>query len=230
MTSVSEVYNTVLDYLLPEHCGLCLEQPARGFCASCRDEFAIVENPCAGCGLTQPVRRCPRETNRWLLERVVVPLRYEFPLSTEIHAMKYSRRRLNGRALGLLLAEHLPSRANLREIDALVAVPLHRRRLRQRGFSQSLEIARAISTELAIPLLIAGIRRARETRPQSELDINERQASVTGAFSVSRDLRGLRIAVVDDFITTGATVNALADALYSAGARNVQAWSVARTL
>jgi ComF family protein len=143
--------------------------------------------------------------------------------------MKFSRRRLNGRALGLILADHLLSGTDIREIDALVAVPLHRRRLRQRGYNQSIEIARAVSIELRIPLLISGIRRSVETRPQSELDINERHASVTGAFSISRNLRGLRMAIVDDVITTGATVNALADALYSAGARNVQAWSVART-
>ena len=192
---LAEVYSTILDNLLPERCDLCSGPSEHGFCAHCRAEFAIVTAPCTACGLSRPVRRCPRETSRWLLTRVIAPLRYEFPLSAEIHAMKFSRHRNYGRALGLILTEHLSAHNDLQEIDAIVAVPLHRRRLVERGYNQSLEIARPIAAELKIPLLVAGIKRAMPTRPQAELDIGARQTSVANVFSVSRDLRGRHIAI-----------------------------------
>jgi len=161
---------------------------------------------------------------------VIAPLRYEFPLTTQIHALKFSSARNLGRPLGLMLAEHLRRRLERESVDALVAVPLHRRRLLERGYNQALEIARPVAAELKLPLLIAGITRTLPTRPQVELDLQERRASVIGAFLVSRKLHGRHIAIVDDVITTGATVNSLARALRVAGAAEIQAWAVARTL
>lgn len=112
----------------------------------------------------------------------------------------------------------------------MVAVPLHRHRLLEHGYNQALEIARPVAAELKLALLIAGITRTLPTRPQIELDLQERRASVIGAFLVSRKLRGRNVAIVDDVITTGATVNSLARALTVAGAAEIQAWAVARTL
>ncbi len=129
-----------------------------------------------------------------------------------------------------MLAEHLRKRAEIETIDGLVAVPLHRRRLLERGYNQALEIARPVAAELKLPLLIAGITRSLPTQPQSELDVHERHTSVAGVFSVSRKLHGRNVAIVDDVITTGATVNSLAGALRLAGATQIQAWAVARTL
>ena len=186
--------------------------------------------PCPRCALAQPVRRCPRDNNVWQVTSIIAPLCYEFPLTTQIHALKFSSARSFGRALGLMLAEHLRGRLEAEAIDALVAVPLHRHRLVERGYNQALEIARPVAAELKLPLLIAGVTRTLPTRPQSELDLHERQASVTGVFSVSRKLHGRHVAIVDDVITTGATVNSLAGALRLAGAVEVQAWAVARTL
>lgn len=186
--------------------------------------------PCPRCALPQPVRRCPRNNSDWQVTCVIAPLRYEYPLTTQIHALKFSSARSLGRALGLILAEHLRKRLETEAIDAVVAVPLHRRRLLKRGYNQALEIARPVAAELKLPLLIAGITRSLSTRPQSELDVDARRASVAGVFSVSRRLHGRKVAIVDDVITTGATVNSLASALRLAGATEIQAWTVARTL
>ncbi len=215
---------------MPERCRLCAGPSERGFCAGCRADFLTVVAPCPRCALARPVRRCPRDNSDWQVASVIAPLRYEFPLTTQVHALKFSSARSFGRALGLMLAEHLRSRVETEAVDALVAVPLHRHRLLERGYNQALEIARPVAAELKLPLLIAGITRTLPTRPQSELDLHERHASVTGAFSVSRKLDGRHIAVVDDVITTGATVNSVAVALRLAGAAEVQAWAVARTL
>ncbi len=230
LRQIAAVYRTVLDYLLPERCRLCAGPAEHGFCTGCRAEFTRVAAPCPRCALAQPVRRCPRDNNVWQVTSIIAPLCYEFPLTTQIHALKFSSARSFGRALGLMLAEHLRGRLEAEAIDALVAVPLHRHRLVERGYNQALEIARPVAAELKLPLLIAGVTRTLPTRPQSELDLHERQASVTGVFSVSRKLHGRHVAIVDDVITTGATVNSLAGALRLAGAVEVQAWAVARTL
>ena len=227
---IAEVYSTMLNYLLPERCRLCTGASERGFCAGCRAEFAAVADPCPVCALAQPVRHCPREDRDWVVKSTVAPLRYEYPLTAQIHALKFSSGRNLGRPLGLLLADRLRGRPETQSVDGIVAVPLHRRRLLERGYNQALEIARPVAAELKRPLLIAGIARTISTRPQTELDMRERRESVTNAFSVSRSVEGRNIAIVDDVITTGATVNSLATALRLAGAADVQAWAVARAL
>jgi ComF family protein len=114
--------------------------------------------------------------------------------------------------------------------DAIVPVPLHPRRLRQRTFNQADEIARPLARAIRVPLIVRGIHRHRHTEAQTALSRAARLAGPAQAFAVSnRSLRGLTIAVVDDVITTGATVNALAAALRAAGAQSVVAWAVART-
>jgi ComF family protein len=142
--------------------------------------------------------------------------------------MKFQRRRPLGRVLGLLLGPEL-KKAGV-DVDALVAVPLHPKRLRLRTFNQADEIAMPIARRLKRPLLSPSVRRSIETRPQIELGRKDRMLGPLGSFSASRDLSGLRLAIVDDVITTGATVNALARVLKSAGAARVEAWSVARSI
>ncbi len=229
MASLSEVYSTLLDYLLPERCPLCADPSMKGYCGDCRDTFAVVTDPCSACGLSRPVELCPRNDASWHIARVVAPLTYSQPAISQIHALKFASRRFLGRALGLILAETLRSGFEI-DVDALIPVPLHAQRVRKRGYNQAIEIARPVADELRIPLRIAGIRRIVATKPLAELDADARQRSIAGAFSVTRNVYGLRLAIVDDVITTGATVNALAAQLLEAGAENVEAWAVARAL
>jgi ComF family protein len=142
--------------------------------------------------------------------------------------LKYRSERHLGRALGLLLADSLEAPDH--RIDALVGVPLHPRRLRARGFNQANEIAAPIARALGRPLLQSGFRRILATRPQTELDRSARLRAPLGSFAVSRNLAGLGIAIVDDVITTGATVDAFAATIRAAGAVRVEAWSVARSV
>jgi ComF family protein len=144
-----------------------------------------------------------------------------------VQALKYRGVRALGRALGLALAPALDAVGG--DVDAIVAVPLHRARLRERGYNQAVEIGRTLARELKLPLLQRGIARCVAGASQTGQSASERRASVARAFAVRRDLRGQRIAIVDDVLTTGATVNALAAALRNAGAAHCVAWAVART-
>ena len=187
-----------------------------------------VGDACAGCGLAQPVSRCPRPGRGWCIGKVTAPFVYESPLDAHIQAMKFRPSRAMGRALGLLLVEALQRGGADEQVHALAPVPLHRRRLIQRGFNQAFEIARPLAAATGKPLLVRGIHRQVNTQPQSLLAAHERSGNLRGAFRIRRNLKGLTVAIVDDVITTGATVNALAAALRDAGAGEVHAWALAR--
>jgi ComF family protein len=144
-----------------------------------------------------------------------------------VQALKFHGVRALGRAFGLLLTDELERRTA--SVDALIPVPLHSSRLRERGYNQAAEIARIPAARLRIPLHLRGIRRVRATAAQATLDLLDRNVNVAGAFMVEHDYTGLRVALVDDVITTGATVNALAAATRSSGAVSVSAWAIART-
>jgi ComF family protein len=220
----------MLSRLFPELCPGCRGPTSAGFCSPCRAELARVADACPGCGLPKPVRHCPRLQTHWRLEHVLAPYDYAFPMDRHIVALKFQGARRLGRALGLLLAEDARRLPAERRIDGLVPVPLHGARLRERGYNQSFEIARAVAAELSVPLLVAGVRRPRATAPQSGPNAAERYRNVRDAFDVRADVAGRRLAVVDDVITTGATANALAARLSQAGAAAVDAWAVARTV
>jgi ComF family protein len=218
----------LLRTLFVESCPACGGSSVSGFCGVCATELERVANPCRGCGLAEPVARCPRRRSQWHVDEVRAPFVYAAPLDHYLHAFKYRGARALGRAFATLLAPILrePGPA---AIDALVAVPLHRARLHERGYNQALEIARALSAELGLPLIERGIVRCAATGAQTGRGARERLAGMTEAFRVRRTLDGLRLAIVDDVVTTGATVNALAAALRAAGARSCIALAIART-
>jgi len=217
----------LLGRLFTEACPSCGCASAAGFCAACAGELRRVADACAGCGLGRPVAVCPRSQMRWDVDQVVAPFTYEPPLDHYVHALKYRGARSMGRALALLLAPEV--RAARVRVDALVAVPLHRTRLYERGYNQAQEIARTLSRVLGVPALERGIERYAATPAQAGQGARERKAHVARAFRVARDLRGRRIGIVDDVVTTGATINALAAELKAAGAASCFALAVART-
>jgi ComF family protein len=215
------------DALFVESCPACGLASRGGFCAVCAEVLPRVRHACARCGLARPVSRCPLRGARWPVAAVVGPFDYAPPLDHYVHALKYRGARSLGRALALLVA---PALTALRfELDALVPVPLHRARRCERGYNQACEIARPLARELGLPLLERGIARRTLSAAQTGQTARQRRASVASAFAVSRDFAGLRVAIVDDVVTTGATVNALAAEIERAGARRCIAVAVART-
>jgi ComF family protein len=219
--------------LFPERCPSCHGPTGRGFCAGCREDFPAIRDPCARCALPHEPALCPDGWMGSSLTATVAPFRYAPPLDRYVHALKFGGTRKLGRALGLLLADTPsiePRVAHASSIDALVPVPLHPRRLRQRGYNQAVEISRTLARELRVPLLLRGVLRRVPTPPQAGLSASRRRINMADAFDIRHAVDGMRLAVIDDVITTGATVNSLAGALREAGARSVEAWAVARTL
>lgn len=223
-----EDLRAVVDGLCPECCPRCDQPCASGFCDACREDFARVSDPCARCGLPGPCRHCPALERGWQISAVRAPFAYAPPLARYLQAHKYSRQRQLGRVLGQLLRCEIESTSI--DCDVIVAVPLHVRRLRDRGFNQADEIARPIARSLGLPLMSSRVKRLLYAQTQVTLGRRARLKGVPHAFSADGELEGLKIAIVDDVITTGATINALANALMSAGAVRAEAWAVLRTI
>jgi ComF family protein len=221
--------------LLPPTCLLC---GAAGvgpwdLCAGCRRELPWQQHVCRRCG--QPLvaatdavcGHCQQQPPA--CDRIVVPLRYQAPLDHLIKRLKFNRQLTYARLLGELLAEALQERREpLPEV--LLPVPLHPARLRQRGFNQSLELARPVAQRLGLPLWPDAIRRVRHTRPQVGLAASARLANVRDAFQLARPLPVQRVAILDDVITTGSTVNEIARVLKAGGVGWVEVWACARTV
>jgi ComF family protein len=200
---------------------------ADGFCRGCRDELPWLDGPqCRQCA--QPLStpglcgRCLTDPPRY--DRVHAACRYAYPLDGLIQQAKYGGRLQLLRGLAALLARCAPAQA-----DLIVPMPLSAARLRERGYNQALELARLAATALDAPLDAAICIKLRDTAPQSRLPWSERRRNVRGAFVTLADLGGRHVVVVDDVLTTGATLDALAGSLKKAGAASVSGWVVART-
>jgi ComF family protein len=159
--------------------------------------------------------------------RTVAAFLYEFPLDSLIKALKFDERLIIANFLADALVGNISSRP-----DCLLALPLHPSRLRERGFNQSQLIAARIARTLRLPLLTDASFRVIDTPPQSSLPLRARKRNMRRAFVLAPDLdvQDKHFAIVDDVMTTGASIDALASLLMTAGAKEVSAWVVARTL
>ncbi|MEM9529821.1 MAG: ComF family protein [Pseudomonadota bacterium] len=167
---------------------------------------------------------------------MVAPLAYQPPVDHLIRRWKYHGQLHLGPTLaalwlaGCARSAETGLRPDLR-VNWLVPVPLHRSRLRERGFNQSLELARCLSRQLGLPLATHWLHRRRASVPQSLLSAADRRRSQRGTFVADPalgQLAGARVALLDDVVTTGSTANACAEALLRAGAERVEVWAVSR--
>ena len=161
-------------------------------------------------------------------------LAYQPPVTDMIAGFKYYGHAVNGRVLTDLLGQHLGARTGHHMLpELLVPVPLHRQRLRQRGFNQSLMIARWLSRQLAIPVWADLVLRHKATSQQTGLSAAARRRNLRGAFRINPGAhlpQEARVAIIDDVVTTGSTVAAMARTLRRAGAGDIQVWALARTI
>ncbi|MGC2457839.1 MAG: ComF family protein [Gallionellaceae bacterium] len=222
--------SAILKQTLPaQPCLLCGSFNRHGaWCAACDSTLPYLNVPgCPICALPTPdgstCGRCLKRKPQF--DRTVAVFAYTFPMDKLVQALKYGERLTLVNSLADSFVQRIVKRP-----DYVIPMPLHPSRLKQRGFNQSLELARRIANNLAIPMLSDACRRVRDTPPQSSLGWKERDRNVRRAFDCGWDLSGKHIAVVDDVMTSGASLNEAAHVLRKAGAVEVSAWIVARTL
>jgi ComF family protein len=145
-----------------------------------------------------------------------------------LQRMKFNHKLHLAAFFGQVLADHIATRIDRRP-DVIIPVPLHAARLQQRGYNQSLELARPIAARIGVPLDYRNVVRTRATAAQSELPAAERRKNIRGAFAVTAPLPG-RVALVDDVMTTGSTLWELAKTLRAHGAEDIAVWVCARAI
>lgn len=217
-----------LDWLLPPRCGGCRR---RGYwlCPACQMSLTPLPAPsCQRCG--RPIVRAERCRRCRLappaFDRAWSAYHYAGPLRQAIHRFKYGGERGLGRHLGQHLTRCLP--AELGQVDLVVPVPLHPSRYRQRGYNQSELLARSVADGISCPLRL-DLQRHRSTPPQVGRTAQARRQNLAGAFVwLGSRLAGQRILLIDDVLTTGATLEACAQALRPSGPRTIVAATLAR--
>ncbi|MCC7634432.1 ComF family protein [Stenotrophomonas rhizophila] len=222
-----------LDWLgrqtLPLRCLVCDEAGSDGLdlCADCHAALPWNDAACPGCALPlpadEPAARCGaclREPPRQAAAAAAFV--YTAPVDQLLLRFKFHQDLAAGRLLSQLMLQRVPAFAS----GALLPLPLHRQRLRARGYDQALELARPLARSLQCPLW-HGLSRERLTAPQSDLDADARRRNVRNAFTVTAGPPS-RLTVVDDVMTTGATLDAAVRALRRAGAAQVHLWVCAR--
>ena len=155
---------------------------------------------------------------------------YAYPIDAMMLRYKYGSMLNLGNTFGEFLTEKVNVEDCLKNIDLIIPMPMHPQRLKERGFNQALEIAKVLTKNCKEKLNYKSVERQTLTPPQASLPLKERVKNIKGAFKVNADLGGKRIAIVDDVMTTGASLNELAKTLKKAGASHVECWVVARTL
>ena len=207
-------------------CFLCRGSSRELLCDACRAELpGLAAELCPRCALPAPgaavCGRCLAEPPAY--DATTAALVYDFPADALVHALKF-RGEL---ALAPLLGKMLSAKVAGFTVDRVIPVPLSSARLRSRGYNQSVEIARHVARgKLDVDACVREVDGA----PQMALPWDERRSNVRGAFSCRRPLGGATVAVVDDVMTTGATLDEMAHTLKRAGAARVVNWVVARTL
>ena len=220
--------SSVLDLVYPPQCLGCGDEGSF-LCSPCETSLPRLKVPyCRKCA--QPVtsgtlcRQCAAAPP--FLDGIKAAFIMEGAIREAIHALKYRNLRAASPTLGRLLARWLVSNPIPGEV--LVPVPLHKRRIRDRGYNQSALLAKEVSKVTGLPVRENLLVRTRDTPPQISLSLQERIGNVEGSFELPGDGRGLKIILVDDVVTTGSTMSACGKALRAGGAGSVWGLALAR--
>jgi ComF family protein len=232
LNALARLKNRLLDTLLPPRCLACGNAGhGRELCDACAADLPLNRCACPRCALPLPqpaplcgrcIKRPPPFAAAW------APFVYADPVDRWLGGLKFR----NGLACGRLLAELMmdgPPTGFLTGIDVVVPVPLHPRRLRERGFNQAVELLRPLVQHWQLPLALDALRRERDTPHQIGLDAKTRRRNLRGAFTADqRQIDGRRVLLFDDVITTATTLSEASTVLLRAGAAEVRVLAVTR--
>ena len=226
---VMKMAKEAVSLLFPTRCPVCDEAVRRRdgkICRNCRSRFKMVEEPfCLSCGRPLPEEKeqycadCASKKHKYIRGRAL----YEYESAAEsIYRFKYGGRREYAEFFGREMAEKLEGYIRKAAPDALVPVPLSRKRFGRRGYNQAQLLAEVMGAELGIPVYTHLATRVRDTLPQKELNAQERQNNLKRAFKIiENDVKLNTIIVIDDIYTTGSTIDALAEVFQQSGVEKV---------
>lgn len=244
--SLSPWLHTALDFVFPAECQYCGgflgDCRTIVFCQSCWMQIAPLTGPmCALCGDLLPAARSQPDADGRLcqhcralpphMDRVLTATAYAQVAKTAIRCFKFHQAAGLGKPLAQLILTQLPQHVDAHAYQGILPVPLHPHHQRQRGYNQAEILAREIAAHLRIPLLRHALRRVRQTSQQARLTHRQaRHVNIQGAFQVVKPaaVSGKALILVDDVVTTGATVSECARMLKQAGATSVLVLAVAR--
>ena len=228
--------------MLPNHCILCLVaiSPPALICATCNQSLPLNINPCRRCATPLPTGTPPGQLCGFChrhppaFDRAVAPLIYANPANTLINHFKHQSHLHKGKALASILADQLSTQLTASDRpDYIAPVPLHWRRRFRRGFDQARWLTGFLARHIEVPVNDSLIKRQRSTQSQQGLSRRQRLQNLAKAFTVAPSSRpaieNRHIALVDDVITTGTTLDTLATLLKKQGAARVDIWCLART-
>ncbi len=225
---------SLLGVVFQQHCALCdaTTTKSHSLCDDCIDSLPKAPQPCCmQCGRqanAEVCGHCLKQTPHY--DRTSALFSYRFPTDALLQQYKYRQALYLSQTLGKLLAKHHQHHA----VNYLVPMPLHPDRLKTRGFNQSLEIAKTVTKQLNIPFDNTSVQRVKNTAPQASLPLKDRLKNVRNAFATTPEaadkFKGKRIAIIDDVMTTGSSLDELAKTIKKAGAKQVECWVIARAL
>ena len=240
---MTSALTALTELLFPTLCLSCSkvlsERGGHPFCPDCFGGIRFIAAPlCPVCGIPYPAEESPDHVcgDCLLKKRHINTARslgvYESILHDAIHAFKYGGNLTLGERLGRLMAEHDYPSFRIRDYSLILPVPLHPRRLRQRGFNQSVILAREISRRHDVAMDFSILRRIVDTESQAGLKKEERRSNIRQAFCTAdpERVRGQNILLVDDVYTTGSTLGECAKTLLKGGAEAVGALTLARAI
>ena len=226
--SIAALLQKVAVALLPQDCLLCgetgLTDPLCPGCSASLPRLPVEHCPIcalpgpAGTACGECLRRPPH------FDATHASLMYAFPADRLVQQLKYGHRLATAQVLAGFMLEQAPAQG-----DVLLPVPLSPVRLRERGFNQSMELARILGRETGLPIDHFGCRRIADTPPQAGLPWKQRRRNIRNAFECTTDYGGRHVVLIDDVMTTGATLDELARTLKLHGAASVTTWVAART-
>ncbi len=234
MTIVDNSIKYIQQLLQDKHCRLCdtvNQHPGIDICEYCISELPYINQSCSRCAL--PMLNTDSPVCGSCLSQppcydvLLSPFEYRFPIDKFITELKFQQKLYCRQTLGKLFSNFIQSRKTPLP-ECIVPVPLHPKRLQQRGYNQSLEIAQIVSKNLNIPIERHWCERLKNTEPQSGLDAKNRQHNIKNAFNIKTPHHYKHIAIFDDVVTTGHTVEALAKLLRQENVNIIQVWSMAR--
>lgn len=220
----------ILNLIYPRRCAMCdalLAGKQLYICRQCEPKLQIIREPyCLKCG-----KMLEREEDEYcrdcllhphLFERGRSLLVYDGPVKQSLYRFKYGGRKEYAKAYAYLAESRLGEYIKEIRPEALLPVPLHRKRYRMRGYNQSEVFARELGRRMGIPVVSKMVSRVKNTLPQKELDLSDRQNNLKKAFKINRnDVKLNTIIIIDDIYTTGSTIDALSATLREAGVQNI---------